>query len=192
MNTLKAKLLVAVGAGILLVVSAVALTKSNRTNPTLPKDQQETKQTIDTLPLVVSNVKKIEVTKATLKNPGTNKAVAVLELKNKSNKAVVAVSVEIRDPDEADGITMNGFNGEDELPSTVIEPHGFITVELPLNNATPGEPIRVSGIVYADKSEDGEKTALETIHSQREHSKANKLRIDASPKAREKGSPSPQ
>jgi hypothetical protein len=45
---------------------------------------------------------------------------------------------------------------------------------LSLQNAKPGEPIRVSAVVYADDSEDGEKIALETIHSQGEHHKSGK------------------
>jgi hypothetical protein len=195
-NLHKTKSLIAIGIAVLAVVSAVAFTKSNRINPPiLSKDKQEKRQTVDTLPLIISQVTGIEVVKATLKNPGTANPIAVLEIKNNSNKPVIAVSVEIGEPEEADGITANGFNEGDESPDVVIEPHGFITLELPLNNAKPGDPIRVSGVVYADDSEDGEKTALETIHAQREHTKSEKRKserrkVDSSPK--EKGGSSPR
>lgn len=188
MIILKPKYLLPIIIGSLVVVSSVALTKSSRIMPTPAKAHQEKQQTVDTLPLVVSNVKGIKVVKATLKNSGTSNPIAVLELKNKSNKAILAVSVEIGDPDEAEGITVNGFNGDNELPSIVIEPHGSITVELTLDNAKPGDPIRVSGVIYADDSEDGEKTALETIRTQKKNGKSHKKK-SSSLKATEDTSP---
>ena len=196
MNLHKTKSLLAIGIAVLAVVSAVAFTKSNRINPsTLSKDKQEKSQTVDTLPLIISQVTGIEVVKAQLKNPGTVNPIAVLELKNKTGKPVIAVSVEIGEPEEAGGITVNGFKEGDELPSVIMEPDGSIKVELSLENAKPGEPIRVSGAVYVDDSEDGEKTALETIHAQREHTKSEKRKserrkVDSSPK--EKGGSSPR
>lgn len=190
MNIHKIKYLIAISVGILVVVSAVALTKSSRKIPIQLQDHQETKQTVDTLPLIISQVKDIEVAKATLKDKGTATPVARLEIKNKSNKPVIAISVEIGDPEEAEGITTSGFKEGDEPPSVIIEPQGSITVELPLNNAKPGDPIRVSAVVYADDSEDGEKTALETIHAQREHHKSGKAKSSSSPKV--KGSSSPR
>ena len=177
MSLHKTKYLLAIGIAILAVISAVAFTKSNRTNlPALSKDRQEKSQTVDTLPLIISQVTGIEVVKATLKNPGTANPIAVLELKNKSKKAVIAVTVEIGEPEEAGGITRSGFKEGDEPPSVVMEPKATTTIELPLNNAKPGEPIRVSGVMYADGSEEGETTALETMHTQKEHDKSTKAK----------------
>jgi hypothetical protein len=191
MNLHRTKYLLAISLPILVVVSALALTKSSKTFPP-PKVSQEQQQFADTMPLIISQVKDIEVVEATLKNPGTKDVIAVLTIKNKSNKPVIAVSVETGEPEEADGITVNGFKEGDEPPDAVIEPHGTITVELPLNNAKPGDPIRMSGVVFADDSEDGEKTALETIHTQRKHTKSEKIKGNSSPEAKEKGRPSPR
>jgi len=178
----KTKYLAAISIGILVVISAVALTKSKRTSPPAPpKEKQEKNQTVDTMPLIISQVKGIEVVKATLKDQGTVNPIAVLELKNKSDKPVIAVSVEIGEPEEAGGITRSGFKEGGESPSVIMEPNGSITIELSLQNAKPGESIRVSAVVYVDNSEEGEKIALETVHSQREHTKSEKLKRNFSP-----------
>jgi hypothetical protein len=184
MSIHKTKYPIAISVGILVVVSTVALTKSNRTTPIPLKGHQETKQTIDIMPLIISQVKDIEVVKATLEDKGTDHPFAVLVIKNKSDKPVIAVSVEIGEPEEADGVTVNGFKEGDEPPSVIMEPNASVRALLSLNNAKPGEPIRVSAVVYADGSEEGEKTALETIHAQREHDKSEKAKGGSSPKLR--------
>jgi hypothetical protein len=182
MNFHKPKYLVGIGMTVLAVVSAIAFTKPHKTNPLpISKDIQEKNQTVDTMPLIISQVKGLEVIKATLKNKGKADVAAVLEIKNKTDKPVIAVSVEIGDPEEAGGITVNGYKEGDEPPSVVIEPRGSITVRLSLNNAKPGDPIRVSAVVFADGSEDGEKIALETVHTQKAHIKANKSEGGTSP-----------
>lgn len=182
MNLRKAKYLAAISVGILVVISAVALTKSKRTSPPPSKDKQEKNQTVDAMPLIIYQVKGVEVVKATLEGKGTADPFAVLEIKNISDKPIIAVSVEIGEPEEADGAVVNGFKEGDELPSVIMEPNASVRALLSLNNAKPGEPIRVSGVVYADDSEEGEKTALETMHAQREHYKSKKAKGGSSPR----------
>lgn len=191
MNLHRTKYLLAISLPILVVVSALALTKSSKKSPP-PKVSQEQQQFVNTMPLIISQVKDMEVVEATLKNPGTKDVIAVLTIKSKSNKSVLAVSVETGVPEEADGITVNGFKEGDEQPDAVIEPHGTITVELPLNNAKLGDPIRVSGAVFGDDSEDGEKTALETIRNQRKHTKSEKNKGNSSTETIKKGNSSPR
>lgn len=191
MNLHKTKYFLAISLPILVVISALALTKASKKSP-LSKVSQEQQQFADTMPLIISQVKDIEVVEATLKNPGTKDVIAVLKIKNKSNKSVLAVSVETGAPEEADGITFNGFKEGDEPPDAVIEPHGTITVELPLNNAKLGDPIRVSGAVFGDESEDGEKTALETIRAQRKHTKSEKIKDKSPSEVIKKGNSSPR
>lgn len=164
MNNHKIKYLMVITVGI-LVVSAMALTKSRRTNHPTSKAQQETKQTFDTLPLIISQVKDVEAVKATLKNPGTPDAYAVLEIKNNSDKAIIAISVDTGKPEEANGIAIEGFRDDGLPPSVIIKPHDSIPVIFSLGNIKAGDPIRISSVLYADNSADGEKTALETVHT---------------------------
>src|SRR5437868_1053610 len=89
---------------------------SDLTIQPLKKSSQEKPQTNDTLPLIISQVRDVEVVKATLKNKGTSDVYAVLEIKNNSDKAIVAVSVEIGKSEEASGITLNGFKEGNEPP----------------------------------------------------------------------------
>lgn len=191
MNLHKTKYFLAISLPILVVVSALALTKANKKSP-LPKVSQEQQQFADTMPLIISQVKDIEVVEATLKNPGTKEVIAVLKIKNKSKKSVLAVSVETGVPEEADGITVNGFQEGGEPPNAVIEPHGTITVEFALYNAKLGDPIRVSGAVFDDDSEDGEKTALETIRNQRKHTESEKIKRNYPAETIKKGNSSPR
>jgi hypothetical protein len=178
----KTKYLAAISVGILVVISAVALTKSKRTSPPAPpKEKQEKNQTVDTMPLIIYQVKGVEVVKATLEGKGTADPFAVLEIKNISDKSIIAVSVEIGEPEEASVVNISGFKDGDEPPSVIMEPNASVKALLSLNNAKPGDPIRVSAVVYADSSEEGEKIALETIHTLREHDKAGKPKGGSSP-----------
>jgi hypothetical protein len=102
---------------------------------------------------------------------GEPDASAVIEIRNNSNKAVIALAVESGDENEAYGINRNGFNG-DSPPTTVLEPHGTIVLEVDIANLSPNFPLRVAGVIYADGTEDGNMATLGTMHRQRDHEKA--------------------
>jgi hypothetical protein len=130
--------------------------------------QQERPQ----LPRIVSRVRNIEVVNATIRGP-----MVAIEIRNNSDKPVIALTVEFRDNVDAAGVNHNGFNDGDEAPSVVIEPYGTITVEIPLsyaNHVRPGSPIRIGGVMYADDSAEGDEATLRTMRGQREHYRARR------------------
>lgn len=129
-------------------------------------------QQVPELPRIISRARNLEVVSATIREQ-----VVFIEIRNNSDKPVIAVTVEFRDSRDAVGVNFNGFNDGDEPPTVVIEPHGTITVDLPLNHARhvrAGSPIRVGGVMYADGSEDGDEATLSTMRGQREHYRARR------------------
>ena len=119
------------------------------------------------LPQVISKVRNIEVVSVTLRQDTPTPVVAI-EIWNNSDKPVIAVAMETGNDHDAYGINRNGYRG-DSPPIPVIDPYGLTTIEMGLNNARPGEPIRVAGVIYADGTEDGQAATLGTMRRQRNH-----------------------
>ena len=147
---------------LLIVMCAVGVTATRR--------QQEVK-----LPKIISKVKSLEVVSATVQGESRSEVVAI-EIRNNSDKPIIAISVESGDDKNASGTGAYGFKDGDEPPAVVIAPHETITIDMPLSDVLPGQPIKVAGVMYADGTEDGEKGALGTLRRQKEHHKAKKLR----------------
>jgi hypothetical protein len=125
------------------------------------------KQEMPQLPRIVSRVRNLEVVNATIRG-----SMIAIEIRNNSERPVIAIAVEFRDDVNAAGVTHNGFNDGNELPSVIIAPYGIITVGIPLsyaNHVREGSPIRIGGVMYADDSTEGDETSLETLRGQREY-----------------------
>jgi hypothetical protein len=127
------------------------------------------------LPAVISKARHIQVVSVNL-NRTAEPASIVIELLNDSDTPVIAVTVESGDEKDASGIHINGDSVANEPPRTIIEAHGTKTIEFPLNNLLPDKPFKVSGVLYADGTEDGEKITLDMMRGQREHDKAKNCR----------------
>jgi hypothetical protein len=125
------------------------------------------------LPKIISKVKSLEVISATLERQDESLPVVSVEIRNNSEKPIIAVALEQGDDRDAYGINRNGYRG-DEPPVVVIEPHETITLEIPLSNLKENVPIRVAGVIYADDTEAGEKAALGTMRRQQAHEKAKR------------------
>ena len=140
---------------VLLVVMSVLGVNPIRRAIRRTQQQQERRPVTDTLPPIISKAKNIEVVSATIKRQGDPTAVVVIVLRNNSDRAVVAISIESGDERDASGISTEGFRNGDEPSIVVLEPHGTITMEMPLSDLLPGKPLKVAGVMYADGSEDG-------------------------------------
>jgi len=122
---------------------------------------------VNSLPPVFSRVKKLEVLNVSIVDPGTPAVRAAVEIRNNSDKAVMAVDLECGEG----GITKNGLT-DDEHPIVVIPPHGTTTVEMTFSAMTFGAPLVVSAVTYADGTEEGDPATLKIMHQGREHDKA--------------------
>jgi hypothetical protein len=123
------------------------------------------------LPKVISKVKNLEVVGVRVLREGEPTAVLAVEICNKSDKPVVAVTLESGDEQNDSGIDINGDTGDDP-PETVIEPKGTRTIELPLSDISENNLVKVGGAIFADGSEDGDAVTLRSMHDHRKRDKA--------------------
>lgn len=133
--------------------------------------QQENRPVPDSLPPVISQVKEVEVISATIEKQGQPEAVAAILVRNNSDKAVMAVALESGDKNNFSGLNLYGYQ-DSETPTTIIKPKSSMTIHWALKEILPDAPLRIAGAVYADGTEDGEATTLQTIRSQRARSRA--------------------
>lgn len=128
----------------------------------------------ETLPVIISKVKKLEIVGATILGERQENAVVAIEIKNKSDLAVYFVALSNGDIKDSEyGISQDGLNVEGE-PQVVIEPHGTITMNMLLSNLDGRYPIVLSAGGFADGSEEGDESILESIRYRREHDKAKR------------------
>lgn len=128
---------------------------------------QQSKSRVNTMPRVLSKIKNLQVISATVINPDTPAAGVAIEIRNNSELAVMAVDLVSGEG----AITKNGLSDEDH-PIVVIPPHGTTIVEMTFGEMTPGAPLVVSAVTYADGTEEGEEEPLRIMHKIREHDKA--------------------
>ena len=129
------------------------------------------------LPPVISKVRQLEVVGVTVEGADEETAEAVIEIKNTSDKPVIAVAVEVGDEKDASGINRSGIREGELPPSVVIEPHGSTKVRFSLSNLKfykPGTPIKIGGAMFLDGTEEGDEDTLGTMRRQKEHDKARK------------------
>lgn len=149
-----------------------------------PKKVWPKEPRVTSMPSVFSKVKNLEVVRAWIEDAGTPAVRAAVEIRNNSDKAVMAVDLACGEG----GITRNGLTDE-EHPVVVIEPHGTATVEMTFGAMTFGAPLVVSAATYADGTEEGEEASLKAMHFARTHDRAQ-LKAQKERQA-QKGSPTP-
>lgn len=154
-----------------------------------PKKQSTKKQgpkenRVTSMPPVFSKVKKLEVVRAWIEEAGTPAVRAAVEIRNNSDKDVMAVDLVCGEG----GITRNGLTDE-EHPIVVIKPHDTTIVEMTFGAMTFGAPLVVSAVTYTDGTEEGDEASLKAMHMVRAHDRA-KLKAEKEKQAR-KGAPTP-
>jgi len=123
------------------------------------------------LPTVISQVKSLEVVSTAIEGQDESKALVSIEVRNNSDKAIIALAVESGKGEDVSGVSLYGFKAADEPQAIVLKPHGTVKVRMPFRNVHPGSPIRAASVMYADGSEEGDESALGALRRQREHEK---------------------
>ncbi|MDX6559354.1 MAG: hypothetical protein QOF72_2403 [Blastocatellia bacterium] len=146
------------------------------------KRQQSKKQwpkepRVTSMPAVFSTVKKMEVVRAWIEDPGTDAARVAIEIKNNSDKPVMAVDLVCGEG----GITRSGLSDEDH-PVVVIQPQGTTIIRMSFGEMTFAAPLVVSAATYADGTEEGEDASLQAMRMVREHDRA-RIKADKARKA---------
>lgn len=151
---------------IVLFAAAIAAVAAAVSIGVVSKSRQQ-KERVYALPQIYSKVKDLEVINATIIDAKTPAARVQLEIWNHSSQAVMSIDLVSGDG----AMTQNAFtDGEHSVP--VIEPYGTTKMEMSFANMTPGAPLVVSAVTYADGTEEGEAESLKMMHKSRERDKA--------------------
>lgn len=134
------------------------------------KQQHPIHPVTDTLPPVISQVKKVKVVSAVIERQGTPGAMAAITVLNDSDKGITGITLTF----EECTVGLEGGVSSDEEVETVIEPHSTETITISVRDLETGVPIYVGGVIYADHTEDGKEAVLELMHRMRETDKAKR------------------
>jgi hypothetical protein len=170
-------------AAILVAASVISAGVFSAKNQE-PKKQWPKEPRVTSMPVVFSKVKNLEVINAWIEDPGTPAVSAAVEIRNNSDKAVMAVDLVCGEG----GITKNGLTDE-EHPVVVIKPHDTTTVKMTFGAMTFGAPLVVSAATYADGTEEGDEASLKSMHRVRAHDRAE-LKAEKE-RDEQKGAPTP-
>lgn len=162
---------------IVLFAAAIAAVAAAVSIGVVSKSRQQ-KERVYALPQIYSKVKDLEVINATIIDAKTPAARVQLEIWNHSSQAVMAVHVVA-----GEGSIMRNGLEDAEHPLVVIEPYGTTTIEMAFGEMTPGAPLVVSAVTYADGAEEGVQESLKIMNKIRERDRA---RIQAE-REKEKG-----
>lgn len=172
-QTRKIYLILLSGALVLIVGMAVSFKAAW---PHLSHGQQGIKPVTskETLPVIISKVKRLEIVDATVLNEGKPGASVSIEIKNNSGLPVYFVALTNGVIKESEyGISRDGLDVDGE-PQVVIKPHGTITMDMPLTNLDGRFPIILSAAGFADGAEEGEESVLEYMRDVRVRGRAER------------------
>ena len=162
----------AVVAVIALVVTVVVLSAKRQE----PK-QQHPKDWLSSIPPVRSKVKDLEIINARILRAGSDAPGVAFEIRNNSNRAVMAVSITCGGP----SISKDGLEDE-ENPTVIIEPYGTLTAEMN-DELTRDAPIVIDAATFEDGTEEGSELSLKFMRKirarERARHKAEKARQPA-------------
>lgn len=168
--------LILLSSALVLIVGMAVSFKAAR--PHMGHGQQGVKPVTskETLPVIISKVKKLEVLEATLKQEGGQNRAVTIEVKNNSDIAVTYFALTNGTIKTSEyGVARNGLDDPDN-PQAVIEPQGTATIDMLLSNLDGRYPIILSAAVFADGAEEGDESVLEHMRTVRARDKAKRDR----------------
>lgn len=151
-------LFILLGVTLALAVWGVGWSRAKRAG----QDAVPKKEITISVPEIVSCVNNIRVVKAEIKNPGTPDATAVVEVENTADIGIIAIAMEAAKGRETYGVTHGISFAINKEPMVVIAPHHTDTLTMAIR--FPNTPIQIGGIMYADGTEEGCDSALQTLH----------------------------
>lgn len=149
-----------------MVVTALAVSvvvfSAKRQEP----KQQHVEDWLSSIPRLKSKVKDLEIVNARIVRVGTEAQGVAFEIRNNSNRAVMAIDITSGES----GISKDGLEDEDN-PVVIIEPYGTLTAEMK-DELTRDAPIVISAATFQDGTDEGSESSLESIHRARAHERA--------------------
>jgi hypothetical protein len=125
--------------------------------------QQHAEDWLSSLPPVQSKVKDLEIINLRIVGRAGEAQGVAFEIRNNSNRGVMAVDITSGES----GVSKDGLEDE-ENPVVIIEPHGTLTAEM-TDELTRDAPIVISAATFADGTEEGSNSSLQSIHRARLH-----------------------
>ena len=155
--------------GILLGLSVFVL--GNMHAKRVGQASNQEKEIITSVPKIVSCAKSIKVLRGEMKNAKNPDATIAVEVENTNDIAVVAISLEsVKKAGEVYSVLKHSFGTAE--PTVIMNPHATATLRIEVANINPHAPLRIGSVMFADGSEEGCKSSLESMHeSKREHEK---------------------
>ena len=153
-------------ASSLLALAVLALTATARkwTRHAQPQAQNRPsdRRVTETLPLVISTVKGIEVVTAFI---DAHEQVNIM-IVNKTGKGITGLAV------SSGNMLFSDDNGLlNDKPAVLIAPLSTYTFQQPISNLRADSPIRVSAAFFDDGTDAGESEARANVHQARDHEK---------------------
>lgn len=130
-----------------------------------PKNKR-LKEWLSSVPQSGTKVKDLEIINLKVVGQNTELPGVAFEVRNKSNRAVMAIEISCG----KGSVAKDGLEDE-ENPIVVIEPYGTLPVEMN-GELDPGNPIVITAAIFNDNKEEGQKTSLELMHKARDRQRA--------------------
>jgi len=161
-SIMRSLLIIVPGAFVLVV----AVTATNKWPSIRAYRQQREERVKYVLPPVTSTLKGIDVVSAFVDEKGE----AQITVTNNTDKGIRALAI------SSGTLMFSDDNGprENGLPD-LVAPHSTYTMEQPTSNLRINVPLRISAVVYDDKSEDGDIDARKSINDTREKEQRRRL-----------------
>jgi hypothetical protein len=136
----------------MLITASVVTAGVFRARRQQPNEQKLPKRVVE-LPPVISHVPKLQIVSVNVKNAGTADAIAVVEILNSSDLAVMSVEISTKNAaGDSCAVNEDGLSNSDR-PYIVIPPHGTKTLEMAFGEMVPDAPLVLSAAVFADGHE---------------------------------------
>lgn len=145
--------IVAISSGITVGVFSAKRQTSN------PQQKRVTE-----LPQVISHVPRLNVAGVSVKYSETTAPIAVVEIRNNSHLAVMAVEISTKNGGDSGSVGVDGLT-DPENKIVVIKPWGTTTMEMGFGEMIPDAPLVISAAVFEDGTEEGDKWSLESMKS---------------------------
>jgi len=133
----------------------------------------QTKQELPFTREITSCAKGVRVVKADIVNPGTHDAMIELQTENLTDLDIIAISMESVRGDEAFATLERSLSSAKEQ-TVIIKAHQVATLSTSQGGFID-VPLRIGLVVYADGTEEGCESSLETLHQLREHDQEKEI-----------------
>jgi hypothetical protein len=118
---------------------------------------------------IVNNTRSLEVLNTVILYPRDPRSTLVeIEVRNISDKPIIAIRLESGNEKSASSLTAEGFNEGDVPPTIILRPGESMKIDFSFSSIHPGLPIRIGAVMFADGTGDGESGLLEQMHKSKE------------------------